>query len=369
MSIPSILLFALGAAVYAVTMWDVLKTTLSMHGGGPLTDRLMRGIDAVIRRSGEKEPRDTTHGIVRYSNLALTVAIFVMWFGGLLLAATLMLSADEDSVSQVSEGNAGPMWLNRVYFVGASLTTAGFGDFVPNGVHWQALTVLVASSGLVVTSLGISYVVSTVTAVVAQRALARRITDLGRSPEDILGAHFRDGGFADVGSVVDGLAGDLVTHTQRHLAYPAIHYVRADDDRDCLPAAIALLDETLTILLYEVPAEALPPRHQLFSVRRAVTAYLESLRADFVEEIEDDAPDWPAVDFLARDFGLAPARRGRHLDDGHAERLAQRRRYVRAAVRSQGIDWDRLGEYLETPEEDWLDGDAAALIDGDSPAG
>ena len=360
MSITSLLLIGFGVVVYVVTMWDVLKTTLSMHGGGPLTTWLMRSIDYVIARSTDKEPHGTPRGLSRYSNLALTVTLFVMWFSGLLFAATALLSSSAESVTQVSEANQGPAWLNKLYFVGASLTTAGFGDFVPDGVWWQLLTMLVATSGLVVSSLGISYVVSIVSAVAAQRTLARRITNLGREPADILGLYHRDGGFAALGGAFEGLAAALITHTQRHLAYPAIHYVRADDDRDCLPAAIALLDETLTVLLYEVPTPALPPLPELMNLRRAITAYLESLESGFVRELTAEEPDWPRVDFLAEDFDLPRARRAERCASDEHDRLKLRRRLLRAAVDSQGLDWDRLAEYLETPSEDWLDGDAAA---------
>ena len=367
MSIPAALLLALGAVVYALTMWDVLKTTLSMHGGGPLTSRLMRGIDWAIARSHDRAPHEPSTGLARYSNLALTVALFVMWFTGLLVAATLMLSSETDAVTQVSEANRGPGWLNTLYFVGASLTTAGFGDFVPNGVYWQLLTMLMAASGLVVSSLGISYVVSIVTAVAAQRALARRITDLGRQPAAILGAYYRDGGFAELGAALQGLSGELITHTQRHLAYPAVHYVRADDDRDCLPAAVALLDETLTVLLYEAPTDALPDRGQLLLLRRAITAYLESLRASFVTEVPE-APPWPDATFLYAEFGMLPEGRTRTLDaDGHG-RIDLRRGLLLAAVQSQGINWERRWDYLETPEEDRLDGDVVTAL-ARAPAG
>ena len=361
MSLTSAILLVAGVVVYGFTMWDVLKTTLSMHGGAPLTDRLMRAIDGLIARAGDKGPRERPPAIARYSNLLLTVTLFVMWFSGLLLAATLMLASDESSVTQVAESNDGAAWLNRLYFVGASLTTAGFGDFVPNGVYWQALTVVMATSGLVVTSLGISYVVSIVSAVAAQRALARRITHLGRCPRDILALYHRGGEFAGLGAGLASLAGELVTHTQRHLAYPAIHYVRADDDRDCLPAAVALLDETLTILLYDVPAAALPPVAELAAVRRAVTGYLESLRAGFVDDLPS-APPYPPVDFLYEDFGLLPEGRARRLDREDADRFERRRRLLRAGTDSQGIHWARLGDYLETPREDRLDGDAIARL-------
>ena len=366
MSTAAYLLLAFGAVIYLVTMWDVLKTTLSMHGGGPLTTWLMRAIDFAIARTSDKAPQDTPRGLARYSNLALTVALFLLWFLSLLFAATVMLTADPGSVTQVSESNNGAMWLNRLYFVGASLTTAGFGDFVPNGIYWQVLTTLIATSGLVVTSLGISYVVSIVAAVAAQRSLARRITNLGRDPESILAAFYRDGKFEGIGPALEALSGDLVTHTQRHLAYPAIHYVRADDDRDCLPAAIALLDETLTVLLYEAPVETLPPLQQLMTVRRAITAYLESIQSGFVRDLSEEVPAWPDIGFLAEDFGLVPARRERRMADDERRRLTLRRRLVRAGVLSQGLNWERLSDYLETPEEDWLDGDAAALIDSDA---
>ena len=357
MNVSAALLFAAGATVYALTMWDTVKTTLSMHGGGPLTMAVTRGIDAAIARTGDKAPDAAPTWVARYSNLLLTVALFTTWFGGLLGAAFLLMTAGEAAGYVLTDGS----WLDRVYNVGASLTRAGFAGLIPEGAYGKGLTFLVATSGLLVTSLGISYVVSLVSAVSAQRALAREITNLGRDPRDLLRLHFDGEGFGVLATTMGSIPNALITHTQRHLAYPAVHYVRADDDRDCLPAAVALLDETLTILLYEVPAEALPPHAPLLALRRAVTSYLESLHSGFALAVPP-TPPWPEVSFLYSDFGILPEGRTRGLDAEAQARLERRRSLLRAAVASQGIEWARRWEHLQYPAEDRLDGDVAVLL-------
>ena len=361
MTLQTAVFLAAGAALYILVMWDVLKTTLSMHGGGPITNGITRAIDRYIANSGKRAPQESARQSARYSNLLFTVLLFVTWFTGLLAASLLLSGAQPSSVTQVADSEQGYQWFSRLYFVAASLTTAGFGDYVPVDVYGQALTVVTATSGLVVTSLGISYVVSLVSAVAAQRALARRITNLGRSPVDILAAFWDGERFEGFGAVCESISAELLTHTQRHLAYPAVHYVRADDDRDSVPAAVALLDETLTVLLYETPVEALPPRASLIVMRRAIGTYLESLAASFVREVPE-APPWPDASFLYERFGLLPVGRTRAFTSGDHRAIDRRRGLLRAGVTSQGIEFARLWEYLHTPEEDRLDGDVVTAL-------
>ena len=346
----NVALLILGCGLYLLIMWDVLKTTLSLHGGGPVSVLITRTLDRVIAHVAP---------LRRYSMLVFTVSLFGVWLTALLVANTLILSTDASAVQQVSESNDGALWLNNLYFVGAALTTAGFGDFVPNGVLWQAITMLMALSGLIVTSLGISYVISLVGAVVSQRQLARRISNLGASPRRVLAAHYHEGSFARFGTHCTSIADALLLHTQRHLAYPVVHYIRATDNRSSLPTAIANLDEVLTVLLFEVPADAQPDLHQLIALREAITAYLESFKGIFKRDSHEQPP-WPATEWLREKWHMAPVRRAEHLPDAHRKALAERRSVLRAAVRSQGHEWHQLEDLLSTGGDDPID---APLLD------
>ena len=355
---------AIGVAVYGLVMWDVLKTTLSLHGSGPLTNLIMEGTNRLIAAPPAKFGEDTNRSALvaffaRYSGLLLTSAMFAMWFVGLTLGLTLVLASTPGSVTQSTAGT-GVDFLERLYFVAASVTTAGFGDYVPSGNAWRLFTILTAASGLIVTSLGISYVISIIGAVVDQRQLARSIINLGTTPADILTAFYDGEDFAPFGDPLQSIGDAILTHVQHHLAYPMCHYIRADDNRNCLPAALAVFDETLTILLYEVPHAYQPNLGHLLLARRAVSAYLENLRDIYVEEA-DEAPAWPDLTFLMTRWEIVPASRERDVSLDEREALRRRRRLLRAAVQSQGLSWERLVDSLRDAPDEALDAELMRL--------
>ena len=356
----SILALAIGAFVYGLVMWDVLKTTLSMHGGGPLTEWVMRQANRLIAAPPAKFGVNTNADsgaqlFARYSGLLLTSLLFFVWFTGLTLALTLALGSEADSITE-SNGLGRITWLERLYFVAASVTTAGFGDFVPHGNVWRMYTILTAASGLIVTSLGISYVINLVGAVTAQRQLARSIASLGTHPGHALAAFWNGEDFKAYGGTLQSIAEAIFGHVQRHLAYPMCHYVRAGDNRDCLPAALAVFDETLTVILYEVPTEYQPNLGNLLLARRAVSAYLERLRVIYVDAA-DEPPAWPDASFLTTHWGITPARRARGLSAEARGALTRRRALLRAAVQSQGLTWDKLVDSLRASADEPLDAD------------
>ncbi len=362
--VSQLILFIVGAAVYVLVMWDVLKTTLSLHGSGPLTNLIVNGTNYLISAPPAKFGEDTNASAVmyffaRYSGLLLTSILFAMWFVGLTLSLTLVLASTADSITQISEG-AGVDLLERLYFVAASVTTAGFGDYVPSDNAWRLFTILTASSGLVVTSLGISYVINLIDAVVNQRQLARSIVNHGTTPADILAAFYDGHTFTPFGSSLQSVGDSILLHVQHHLAYPMCHYIRADDNRNCLPAALAVFDETLTVLLYEVPVEYQPNRGNLLLARRAVSAYLENLRDIYVDEA-GETPPWPELTFLMTEWQIVPASRERHVSPDEREALRHRRRLLRAAVQSQGLSWDKLVDSLKHAPNEQLDAELIGL--------
>lgn len=358
------MLLGLGAVVYGTVMWDVLKTTLSLHGAGPLTNLIVDGANRLIAAPPAKFGEDTNrHPVVyyfaRYSALLLTSILFVAWFVGLTLSLTLVLASAPDSITQSSPG-VGVDLLERLYFVAASVTTAGFGDYVPSGNAWRLFTILTATSGLIVTTLGISYVINLIGAVVTQRQLARSILNLGTTPADILAAFYDGKRFMPFGDSLQTIGDSILLHVQHHLAYPMWHYIRADDNRNCLPAALAVFDETLTVLLYEVPKEVQPNLGHLFLARRAVSAYLENLRDIYVDEA-DETPPWPELTFLMTQWQIVPAARARAVSAVEREAIRHRRRLLRAAVQSQGLSWDNLVESLQVAPEERLDAELVSL--------
>ena len=344
--------FAVGAAMYVLVMVDVFVTTISMHGGGPVTNAILGLAHAAFsgppdKDDGEFERRRPVRAfLASYSNLLLTLTLFVTWVSLLLVGLTLMMYVTPEAIERSGGAGVASIW-ERLYFAGASITTAGFGDYVPGNTTWQFYTVLMATSGLVVSSLGIAYVINIVGAGIQQRVCARYIFGCGATPRMLLAAGWDGEGFGGLDTVLANVTAQLLTHTKNHLAYPMVHYVRSDSQRDSLPSRVAVLDEALTILLLEVPARHHPARSVLVGARNAVTAYLESIDAIYLsDDIADAAaPPWPRVGFLREYWGIEPLDRRATLNRDERGGLARRRKLLLAAVESQGRTWRRaVGE-------------------------
>lgn len=89
--------------------------------------------------------------------LTLGTWLLLLWAGW-----TLVFSASPEAVLQDPEGVPADGWA-RAYFAGFSVFTLGVGDYVPNGPVWQLLTVVAVVSGLALTTMAITYLVSCTT--------------------------------------------------------------------------------------------------------------------------------------------------------------------------------------------------------------
>lgn len=316
--------------------------------------------DAIGRRSGLR-------AFARYSNLVLTSSLFIAWFLGLALSLTLVLTGSPATISNVSKSGSEAGHAERLYYIIATVTTAGFGDSRPVSATGRLFTILTALSGLIVTSLGISYVINLVRAVIDQRQLARAITNLGARPRDFLAAHWDGETFGALTRSIGAIATAILTQAQNHLAYPMLHYVRPDDDRDSLPVALALLDETMTVLIYNVPAAAQPQPAEVLAARRAVTVYLDSLRSAFVSRAEE-VPPWPEVDFLRERYGFVPVAQANRATANELAGLERRRALLHAAVLSQGLSWELVTGGLNDANGRLLDGNLLRILSPPAPA-
>ena len=341
--------------MYGLAVVDVFVTTISLHGGGPVTNAMLRAAGRLLtarrpERGDVTAGRPLARAFARYSNLLLTLTLFLGWVTLVLAGATLMLVGGRLGAVATSSGEVPADGFELLYFAGVAITTLGFGDFVPDGTGWRYFTVALATTGLVVSSLGIAYVVNVVGASLQQRTLARRIHGLGATPRALLAAGWDGDSFGGLDAALGDLAAELVAHTQQHLSYPMIHYVRSDERHDSLPANVAVLDEALSVLLVDVPRERQPSTSALVAARRAVTAYLMSIEEIYLDDEHADLPAWPSVDFLGRFWNLPPGRGLRDLDGDELLGLERRRRLLHAAVLSQGRTWDDAMSSGDSPD-------------------
>ena len=316
------LLLLLGLLLIGVTLLDALWTTIAPRGAGPITKRVARGLWALglsVHR------RRSAHGLLTLIGPSLLVVATLVWVAGLWAGWLLVFSAEPETiVASLSKEPAS--LVERVYYVGFVLFTLGTGDYVPEGGLWQVLSVLASLSGLSVITLAITYVLSVVSAVATKRQLAGSIHSLGQTPSDLVGRAWDGDGFSGLEQQLPAIASALELHTQRHLAYPVLHYFHSADRRTALGPAVAVLDDALLLL-----AEGVAP------TRSTIASFLGTLSEAFIEEA-DMPPPLPDLKGLT-EAGIPV------VEDGSAETAAgasHRRRLLLGLVRDAGWEWESV---------------------------
>lgn len=316
----SILYTALGAAVLLLVVVDVVRTTLSASGDGPLTRVLGRGLWAATGHAAAAGP-------------LVLVTTAAMWTGLLWIAWTLVFLGAEPAVVTASGGEPVGLW-RRLYFAGYTVATLGLGDLVPGGTAWRLLTVLAAFSGLVLLTLGVTYYTAVLQAVVQKEQLAAQIDSLGDSPADVVSRAWDGEGFPGLDSVLAGISSLLALHTRRHYAYPALHYYRATEADHALAVQAARLHDALMLMAHAVAPGHRPPPAALRATLRSLDSLAGSLTEGFV--VPADAPP-PPPDVQALEEAGIP--HGDAADAFGDADVVRRRRVLLGFVTGSRFEW------------------------------
>ena len=328
-----VLLIVVGLSLIGSTLFDALWTTIAPRGAGPLSKRIARGwwtasLWVHRRRAGG------AHGLLAFAGPALLVVAFLVWVGLLWTGWTLLFSAEPGAVVASSSNEPADL-AGRVYYVGFVLFTLGTGDYVPVGGTWEVLSALASLSGLFVVTLAITYVLSVVSAVAAKRQLAGSIFSLGSTPSGVVRGAWDGNGFAGIEQHLPSLGSALEHHTQRHLAYPVLHYFHSTDRRTALGPAVAVLDDALLLLANGVAPDVRPAPAILEPTRRTVGSFLDTLGNAFIGP-SDEVPPTPDLTAVAS-VGVATEAAGDF--ERAAERAAHRRRLLQGLVGDGGWSW------------------------------
>jgi hypothetical protein len=285
-------LLVLGISLLTLAIIDALWTTLWVNGGGgPLSSRLAGGLWWMLRRatpSGRYWPLTIAGPVVM-------VAVFLGWVIMLWIGWTFVFSADASGLAYQS--GESPDFVGRLYFTGYTLFTLGIGDIAPERGAWQVLTVVASGSGMLLITLGISYLISVLSAVVNARAFAASVGGLGDSAEEIVCRAWDGNQYSGLVLPLAGLSAQLDAMTQQHLAYPVLHYYHSSERRAVPALAVAVLDEALTILRFGVPRESRPTESVLEGARSSIENYLRTLKGAYVHP-SDHAPRPPDLSQL-----------------------------------------------------------------------
>lgn len=238
-----------GAAIFLLTVADVIKTTLSAQGGGAGTQLLARTVwRGFFRAAGCRG----TNRLLDYAGLAILLTVLLFWVAGMWGGLWLVLLSDAGSVVS-SSTHLSASAVQKLYYAGYTLSTLGSGDYVPASDVWRLISNIGSFAGLIFITTSITYFVPVLSAVNLQRQLSLYVSGMGASPTAILANAWDDTTLSSLFDAVPTLCQLLIEHTLNHYNYPVIHYFHSSQPRRAITLTVAKLDE-LHLLLTEVLA-------------------------------------------------------------------------------------------------------------------
>ena len=275
----SAVLAAAGAVVIALTLLDMLWTTMAAgSGAGPLIGRLADGAWRLALRRHRRRP---SHGFLAVAGVSTVLVVFAAWIVLVLAGWTLVFGHADGAVRSSTTSAPGDL-VDRLYFVGYSVFTLGNGDLRPGAGAWQLATVLMSGTGLVLVTLGITYLVPVASAVAQRRQLGSYISALGSGPHDIVVRSWDGSGFGSLSQHLTNLAPMLHSLRQQHLTYPVLHYFHSRERESAAAAGVTDLAQALHLLRHGVAEGSRPDPSALLVAEASVDGFLETSRGSHV---------------------------------------------------------------------------------------
>ena len=281
------LLGGLGVLLLTIVLVDLIWTTMTLNGPGPISrlfhgrwSRWLLGPGGFIR----------SRGIGRVAGTGVVLAMLLLWMALTWVAWWLIFSSIDGAVVETERGTiAGPA--DRFYFAGYTLMTLGIGDFRPRGPLWQAASVVAAFDGFALVTLSISYLVPILAAVVEERQLALTIANLGGSADQILVLGWDGGRFDVLTDRLSELEQPILLASQRLLSYPPLLYFRSNDPRASVFCNLLMLEQVLNLLRDGVAPEHRPHPMTVEPLRRAIGELLDVMESYLGRDEAAEPPD------------------------------------------------------------------------------
>lgn len=319
-----------GIFVLIVCIIDFTWTTLWIDGGaGPVTDRLSSSVWRFMRKIGGNHSKLLSLAGPLVLSTTLLMWIVLLWIGW-----TFTFAGLEQSISP-SHGTDPISWFDRFYFAGYLIFTLGNGDFSPMEGTAQILSIVATATGMLFITFGVTYLISILSAVTMKRSLAVSVHGLGESAEEIARSAWNGEDFHDLNLLLASFSENLSSLAAQHAAYPVLHYYHAISNTTAMPTAIAVLDESLSIIKLAVPEKHHPNQLILKEMRSSIDQYLETLEQSFFKPSEQVPP---LPDFVSLRKEGIPLIQEKEYTSAY-KKIETRRRKLLGGLEADGRPW------------------------------
>ncbi|HEX6183643.1 MAG TPA: potassium channel family protein [Pyrinomonadaceae bacterium] len=356
---------AAGLVLLALIIFDIYATVLhSSARYGPVGESLNRSVWRLTRGLAFRLSRAHRHRLLNMVGPLLLPLLIIVYVVLLVLAFALVYYPHVPSGFTYSGGHGEPGWVDAIYFSGVTLTTVGYGDVVPRLTSLRFLALFESASGLIVISLGITYMLTVYGGLERKRAVAVSLYHQAGDGADVAGFiahHFVEGRFYGLRDALRTVTRDLQGLHESHIDHPVIHYFHPTEVYKGTPRVLFLLLETCTVIRAALDREQnedlrnYPEVRTLEAgVRHVLTQLVSSLdlerrerpRRPTEQEAEEDGRRWRRryEQTLARlrESGIITRD---DVEQGWGEYRAQREEWeskLRRLAIYLGYDWDEV---------------------------
>jgi hypothetical protein len=238
------LIFLIGGIILLVLVTiDLLSTILLMNGGGLISNFISKGIWKMLYYISNKNARSPLLGNAGW---LIIIVLFATWILMIWMGFSLIYLSDPDSV--IDTGTEGiTNTFGKIYFVGYTISSLGNGDLKSGSDSWRIFSNVMSIYGTFFITLSISYLIPVLDAVIKKRALSGYIYQLGKTPSEILKNGWNGKDFSILYSHLNNLYSMILEHSERHLAYPILHYFHSPKPKYSAPLTFTILDEAISI--------------------------------------------------------------------------------------------------------------------------
>jgi len=325
------LLFLIGTIIYIGIVVDILKTTLSMQGGGWFTSRFSHLFwNLMLKVSG----KNGTSKLLAKAGFYLLILFILIWVGFLILSFFLLLQSDIDSIVN-SAGIPGSA-LEKLYYAGFILSTLGIGDFMASNNFWRIITDLYSFTGLILITMSVTYFIPVLSAIIKQRKLGINISSLGSSPQEIILNAWNGKDYAFFKLQLLSFSDALLEHNQNHRAYPVIHYFHNSNKEHAIILQLSRLNEAIYILDNCLNHEYSIPKQEISSIKSALNNYTKVVKEVSKISIKKSPPSAPDLSMLKKNNMLKPDFSGIEF----SKHIQQNRLVFLTLLEQDGWQWD-----------------------------
>ena len=267
-------------------LWDAFVTVFSTNGAGPLTtlwtQGIWRGLLAIHHRR-------SIHRVLAVTGPTMLLTVILIWYFLIGLAWLLLFATAAETVVATSTRVPTDVW-QKAYFVGTTISSLGYGDFVPSGLPWTLLANLAALSATVVLTTALSYVLAVLAAAIERKQLAAGIFSIGTDASEFACRAWGGESKNELNDHLLRLSTAIDAHAHKYLSYPILQFFHSSNPCKSPTRALLVFSDALFLMTHGVTPELRPPSSVLHVVGNSISNYAELTNSGWLRTGQVDEP-------------------------------------------------------------------------------